>query len=125
MNTTNIIKLVACFAWAGLAMASATPADAIAVTAQTGAYAACANQNTIDPQYHCPYFDGGEIFYNEWTNYKQQIKFANAVCNSGNCATDTSLVFTDMVYPTGRKVVTSTGIFCGQKYVYELGSCAC
>jgi hypothetical protein len=50
----NIIKLVAGLAWAGAAISSATPVNALAITNQTGNYAACgANTVTDSEQISC------------------------------------------------------------------------
>jgi hypothetical protein len=125
MNTTNIIKLIACLAWASVAVSSASPADASAITTQVGTFAACASQYTSTIQNHCPYVDAQEVFYGYQTAYKQQIKFVNTSCNTGGCTQDATDVYVDARYPVGRKVVTGSGPLCGAKYIYDLGSCEC
>jgi hypothetical protein len=125
MNTTNIIKLIACLAWASVAVSSANPANASAITTQVGTFAACASQYSSTIQYHCPYSDASEIFYEYQTAYKQKIKFVSSTCNTGGCVQDANDVSVDARYPVGRKVVTGSSPLCGLKYLYELGDCAC
>jgi hypothetical protein len=120
MNISNIIKLVAALAWGGVAVSSATPASAIAVTNQSGAYASCSASYSTSSI-------GWKFCESEYTCYTQQIKFINTACNQGGCTGDTGTVWTDMIYPVGRKV-TYGPTQCGltENYnVYEIGSCAC
>jgi hypothetical protein len=120
MNTTNIMKLVACLTWAGAAISSATTADAYAATGQSGAYAACSAESM-------PYTDIGKVcsgaFY---FSYMQKIKFLSTSCNTGGCWSDLGNVYVEAVYPTGRKVtsVVSTCVGTATR-VYTLDFCSC
>jgi hypothetical protein len=119
MNTTNIVKLVACLAWAGFAVSSATPASAIAVTSQSGAYASCSNAYEYNT-------NGQKLCPAAFTAYSQTIKLLSTACNSGACS-GLGTVYTDQVYPTGRKTAALTGDLCdmGTYRMFEFGSCAC
>jgi hypothetical protein len=116
MNMT-LIKLVACIAWAAAAISGATPAEAIAVTVVSGNYATCSASYTTGGQTQCGYS----------TSYRQNIKFVSIGCSLGGCNEDSGGVYTDFVYPTGRKsaslVVACNGLITYN--VYNLGSCAC
>jgi hypothetical protein len=121
MNTTNIIKLVACLAWVGVAVSSATPADARAYTWATGSYASCGNSYSATSEQVCNL--GYPYGYIATATYVQQIKLVETGCSAGGCNADNDSVWTDMVYPTGRKSV-SLYLTCDLN-VYDLGSCAC
>jgi hypothetical protein len=121
MNTTNITKLVACLAWAGVAIASAAPADAIAVTFQTGDYAACTTSYEAGGE---TLFDCNNLVYID-TYYTQRIKFVTPGCNTGGCQSDDQTVYTDFVYSTGRKPAGYLSMTCIGSYIYDLGSCTC
>jgi hypothetical protein len=125
MNTSNIIKLVACLAWAGVAVSSARPADAYAITTQTGTYATCAAQSSTLFQEWCIFAVGEDLFYRYETGYVQQIKFVSTACNQGGCTPDATQVAVDFAYPVGRKTVTSHTTCGANKNVYGLGTCAC
>jgi hypothetical protein len=114
MNASNILKLVAGLAWVGAAISSATTATAFAVTSQTGDYAACsASYSNYVSESSCGYA----------TSYYQNIRFIDTACNTGECASS-GLVYTDQVYPTGRKTTYHVDT-CEIGNVYGLGSCAC
>jgi hypothetical protein len=129
MNSTNIIKLVAALAWGGVAVSSASTANALAITTQSGSFATCAAQSSASYQNWC--LTSGaheERTYLYETLYVQQIKFVSTNCNQGGCTPDSSQVSVDFIYPVGRKVVTSHST-CGNtitlKHVYGLDTCAC
>jgi hypothetical protein len=124
MNT-NILKLVAALAWGGVAVSSASSANAIAVTTQAGDYAACASQSQYLLREFCPWtYDGVSYPPMYQTNYTQQIKFVTTSCNGGGCTYDASTVYVDFAYPVGRK--TSMGwVTCSGMRAYDFGSCAC
>jgi hypothetical protein len=123
MNTTNIIKLVAALGWAGVAVSSATPASAIAVTYQSGPYAACSNNADAFQAsfYGC---DASATFS---TSYLQRIQFVTQTCNGGGCQPGASSVYTDFIYTTGRKPASLLDWTCDGDMIliYTLGSCAC
>jgi hypothetical protein len=118
MNTTNILKLAACFAWAGVAVSSAAPASARCATYQSGTYANCSPT----------YFTGSGVYC--WNGepwiYRQIIKFSSTACSTGGCSSESGDVHTDVRYSTGRKPASVYG-GCGNNTmtVYNLGSCAC
>jgi hypothetical protein len=113
MNS-NIIKLVACLAWGGAAVSSATPATAMVATTQSGSYAACTAMF---------YGTTSTICYNVM-NYQQLIKFNAIACGTGGCSADSFMVYTDTVYGSGRKTTTSVG-FCSPNSFYWIGTCSC
>jgi hypothetical protein len=116
------MKLIPCIAWAACAIGYAVPADANAVTLQVGNYAACSNAYETRSGEWCYVPDiGGPMHY---TFYKQQIKFLNQGCNTGEGCLQNGDVFTDTIYSTGRKPATLYD-YCGGANVYGLGSCAC
>jgi hypothetical protein len=128
MTNTNILRLVACLAWAGVAVSSAAPVQAEAITtqvAEVGSFAACASAYTSQINHHCGSAAEGEIFYQASTAYTQRIKFVTTPCNSGGCNPENIVVYVGSVYATGRKTVTGAGWLCMSKYSYGLGSCAC
>jgi hypothetical protein len=130
--TPNIIKLAAALAWGGVAVSSASPASALAIMNQSGAYATCAANYYAQELGHCWQGSGqidesgiesGYVLYE--THYKQQIRFVvSSTCNADGCSTDTSEVYVDAVYSVGRKTVTSQSM-CNVKHVYGLGTRAC
>jgi hypothetical protein len=112
----HLIRLAAAFAWAGVAISSATPADAYVRTSSIGTVATCGGTWS-----YSSYFDtctGIEYSYN------QKIKVSTVACNSGGCTSE----FTNRVeslYSEGRKPVSSDLGYCMGAYTYGLGSCAC
>jgi hypothetical protein len=133
MNTTNIFKLVACLTWAGVAVSSATPASAIAVTTQTGSYASCSTASTASTNTFCGTppnpMDYGDIVYagdpTVYTSYVQQIKFVSVACSGGGCQGDNAQVHVEGLYGAGRKVVSGLDSCDGYYYKYGLDTCAC
>jgi hypothetical protein len=125
MNTRNVIKLVACLAWAGVAVSSATPVNARGITAQSGSYASCsANYNTYYYQFECDLAPYEPAPFS--SNYDQTIKFISTACNAGGCAPGSASVCTDIVYPTGRKTVSIERMCSGSGLrLYGFGTCAC
>jgi hypothetical protein len=121
MNTT-LFKLAAAFAWAATAIAQAAPADATAYTMQTGSFGACSNDYSTYNSQMC--FIGWEFGgYAVWTSYTQNIKLISTACSAGGCNSDNGTVYTDQVYPAGRKSASFLGT-CDLNW-YDLGSCAC
>jgi hypothetical protein len=116
----SITKLVAGVAWAGLAVASAAPASAIAVTWQSGAFASCSASYSTGPRPKACVGDEGSPL-----GYEQNIKFVTPGCSSGPCSTDSGIVHTDQIYGVGRKVATHQGTCDDGRNIYALGSCAC
>jgi hypothetical protein len=116
MNT-KLFTLAACIAWAGVAISSASTASALALTEQTGAYAACSASYQSMTWENCGY----------QTTYTQNITFVQTACNqSGGCGANNGTVYTDGIYTTGRKTTSwqATCLEVGM-FVYGLGSCAC
>jgi hypothetical protein len=116
----DVIKLTACLAWAGVAVSSATPANALAVTMQYGAYATCSSSityTTIGTKY-CP-----EVY----TAAAQNIKFLSQACNTGGCI-GSSNCYVDFIYNPGRTTTELQETFCGTGgswRVWALSSCSC
>jgi hypothetical protein len=127
MNTTKIIKLAACLAWAGVAASSATAADAIAITAQFGPYASCSAAS----QPYSTSFNTCGYGMHQWfdVNYIQQIRFVTPGCSSGNCQSEPATVHVDAVYTPSRKVVSGPFIeeMCDNPgfNLFFLDPCAC
>jgi hypothetical protein len=132
MNT-KLFAASACLAWGAALFGSTAPADAYAITSQSGSYATCSAN--YSPASHVaswcsdeygstdPYGTQSTILY---TNYEQQIKLVATSCNSGPCSSGNDLVYTDFIYNTGRKVVSSSTVLCGgNTWRYEIGTCAC
>jgi hypothetical protein len=120
MNTTNIIKLVACLAWAGVAVSSATPANAKALTQQmVGQFGTCSSS------YSAAYYDGGYNCNFIRFNYSQNIKFVVVSCSSGACTTEMATTYVESLYATGRKVAVNAMSCGGQGTLVDMGSCAC
>jgi hypothetical protein len=119
----RILKLVACLAWAGVAVSSAAPADALAFAYANGNYASCASASeTIYPMPICATPYG----YTYVVYYSQQIKIVQTGCSTGGgCNSDAGGVYVDFLYPTGRKVVQYTDTCMDGWTMFELGTCAC
>jgi hypothetical protein len=113
--TKNLI-LSSCIVWAVAASSNVAPASAIALTNQTGDYAACSADCETMPYYAIC----------EWNFfYTQRIKFIGNPCNGGGCGSqDDQEVHTEFEYPTGRKV-TQWFNDCGGTNWYYLDTCAC
>jgi hypothetical protein len=111
----DVLKVLACIAWLGAAVTSATPADAHAITKQSGDYAACSANYDVDIRTFCEF----------GTSYRQTIRFMSTACNSGGgCDADFSAVYLDNLAATGRKQAWFDGS-CSLYNVYALGSCDC
>jgi hypothetical protein len=117
----KVFAVIASLAWAGVAVSSATPANARALTTGYGQYAACTMVTDTGSFYTtCD----GEY------NYKQLMKFISTSCNSGSgCSNppDTD-VFVESLYTSGRKQVTHALIACDipdGMNLLQLGSCNC
>jgi hypothetical protein len=124
MNT-NIIKFVACLAWAGAAVSSTTSANALAITTQSGSYASCSANYTTSAQFHECSVNNNTDTVGIDTYYMQTIKFVYTTCNSGGCSSDTGTVYTDIIYASGRKTTSLvTSCFTSGRR-YGLGTCSC
>jgi hypothetical protein len=112
----NLLKLGVCIAWAGAAISSAKPAEAVLVTSATGGYANCSTASGYTSSFQCQ----GATF-----NYTQQITLVSTSCSSGACS-QFGQSYVDFVYTAGRKVVQAGGYMCSYGgYFYYLGTCAC
>jgi hypothetical protein len=128
MRMNMILKTSACLAWLGLGVASSASANAFAITTQIGDYATCSASYAGYSKAWC--YDMEFHTYELYTSYTQQIKLVSTACSSGPCSSDNATVYTDAVYPVGRKTASSQGPACvsgggATNYYYNLGSCAC
>jgi hypothetical protein len=118
---SRLFKLMACAFWCGAVVSSATPADALAITYQSGDYANCSADSDTQVRYWC------ESSF-DTTSYIQTIKFVTTGCNAGGCNSGSSTVYTEFEYPFGRKPAYEQS-HCSSIYngtnVYGLGSCEC
>jgi hypothetical protein len=130
---SNVLKVCTGVAWAALLVASAAPADATAVSMQQGNYAACSANYNTGTSYFPSQCGGGRLEPTDPsvdmgavnTFYVQTIKMVGAACNGGGCNYEDGVVYTDMIYPTGRKVVEGADPLCSGYTAYQLGTCAC
>jgi hypothetical protein len=121
MNAMRFLPVAAAFAWMGVVLSSAQPAEAIAIFGeQVGSYATCSSNTTAISGSMCNYA----------FNYRQTINIVATSCNSGSCSADRA-AYVDSKYSTGRKpatlVATCSNIWIGGgiNHIYNLGSCAC
>jgi hypothetical protein len=114
MNKT--LAALAAVAWASVAIANASPANALAFTIQTGEFANCSSSwsSNTNGNYDCTYS----------APYEQTIKFVETSCNAGGCNSESDWVLTDMIYGSGRKNATYMTT-CSWAWIYGLGPCAC
>jgi hypothetical protein len=128
MNT-RLMRACAAIVWSSAAIGGSAPASATAVTLQEGLYASCSA--SYQPYSDCFCYDGSS---GQWvcalpTSYTQNIKLVTPGCSAGECNSDTSNVYTDQVYGTGRKEANLVSLGCTMSapwwYAYTLGSCAC
>jgi hypothetical protein len=115
------LVLVACCAWIAVALSTATPANADAITTQSGLYATCSGTYTAA---YADFACGSEALFVQ-TNYNQIMRFVNTNCNTGTCSADTLQVAVQSVYPTGRKTAHQDSTCFNSKRKYSLGTCAC
>jgi hypothetical protein len=117
MNKTNILKLVACIAWAGMAISSAAPASALVQTSQTGAYATCSdNVTTIATIENC-----NGIF-----TKKQTIRFVNTACSSGgSCNPGDYNPLVEWNYTLAGRKEAPQYPSCRPDNLFGLFTCAC
>jgi hypothetical protein len=109
----NLVVL-ACVAWAAATISLAAPANAIAITTDSGDYASCSANSNPQTGMACA----------TWGySYVQTIKFMENSCNSGACQGNAT-TYTDMVYSAGRKTSTSLQ-FCGGYNIHGLDTCQC
>jgi hypothetical protein len=117
MMKTMFGPLVPCLLWGGLAIASATPANALAESVQTG------NIVNIAANYEAKIFES----CNGYFSYSQTIRFLTGACNLGTCRDfgDLNGANVDSVYPVGRRQVMALDGCQPGRSLYELTSCAC
>jgi hypothetical protein len=113
MNRT-ILRMVAGMAWAGLAVVTATPANAKLQTSQSGSYALCSSSQTVDQVDNC----------NGLFNYHQNLKLVSVSCSAGNCGPADWWPNVEALYGSGRKT-TSHITSCNSWNLWGLNSCAC
>jgi hypothetical protein len=111
---TKSVQLMACIAWAALAVSSASPASANAETFQTGSYALCSMRYTTANRVNC----------NGTFNYNMEIKLVNESCNKGSCTPVDNTVYTEFRYKSGRNITTLLSS-CTTWNLYGFGSCGC
>jgi hypothetical protein len=127
MNVRKLASVFAGMVWAAAAISHAAPADAIAITLQSGAYASCSASYDYNYGETCwnDYYQASEYY----TYYRQEIKLWSVACGAGGGCSNTGAVYTDFVYPAGRRTASGGPLYCGWGYsglnAYELGSCAC
>jgi hypothetical protein len=122
----NVVKMIAGLAWAGAAISSAAPADALLITFQTGAYATCNPEwEYYNSWVECPLTPGEPEPFTGW--YRQKIRFLTQGCNTGACSQDAFWVYTDFIYEDfGRKTTTLYRSCYGtDNAIYGLGTCGC
>jgi hypothetical protein len=113
----NLLKLLSCIAWAGVAISSASSVDARALTAQyaeAGDYAVV----TADFDYDYVECDAGVFMY------VQTIKFVSPGRSPKHDARYEP-VYTNQLYSTGRKAVSGGYEVCFGWRIFDLGTCAC
>jgi hypothetical protein len=131
--TKRILVISACLAWSLMAISTASSAHAIAITTQSGTYAYCSassQEYSAQWQTDCagtigPIGPGGGGETAILTDYKQTIKLGSTACSSGACVSDTNIVYTDFIYPMGRKIASYQGTLCSGPRKYALGTCSC
>jgi hypothetical protein len=108
---------LAAAAWAGVAISSATPAEAIALTSMTGSYATCTMSYSAVSMESCGYH----------LNYNMIMRFLSTACGTsgGTCAADYGGAYTEWLYPTGRKMTTYVQTCPSGQTAYGIDSCAC
>jgi hypothetical protein len=117
------LSLAAALAWAACSISYATPADAIAYTAQSGEYATCSSAYVPTNQGVCWDMDYGGG-WGAYVSYRQQIRFVDTGCNTGGTCAQGGDVWTDFRYTTGRKPAYYIGS-CDGLNIYDLGACDC
>jgi hypothetical protein len=121
--TTNFfmvgLKTLATVAWSAvLVVSTATPAEAVAASYQSGQHAVCT----------APWdYNGGQC--GSYTfNYVQWMKIEMTGCSTGGCTSNINYTYVEYVYPTGRKICTPIG-YCPNltagNNLYLIGTCAC
>jgi hypothetical protein len=111
---TNAVQLMACIAWAAVAVSSASTAHAKLETYQSGPYALCAQNNLRRVHDSC----------NALFSYEQEIKLSTTSCNQSSCIPWDLIIWSESLYTSGRKVTTAMPS-CNAYHLYGLGSCAC
>jgi hypothetical protein len=115
MNST-LARLVPCIAWAALAISSATPADALALSKVGGAsYANCSAASEYFSFTNC------SIDF----QISQRIKMVGDPCNGGNCDNDEGGILVEFVYEPSRKVAQELEECSLYGHLYALDSCSC
>jgi hypothetical protein len=114
MTKSTFTKLLGCLAWAGVAVSSAAPADAWAVTMQSGPYASCSGNYSTTSYALCVELP-----------YIQTIKFVSTECSAGACSDITGSTRTEWLYSSGRKPASRYDWCAGSFWLWELDSCSC
>jgi hypothetical protein len=115
VDMKKILTMVGCAAWAAVAVSSASPADALAITYQTGLYATCASGWQVEPGFLCE------------TDYagSQIIKFVTTACSGGTCSAQYQGVYVTFQYPFGRTQTTQYSSCTSGHAIYGLTTCSC
>ena len=119
--TTKLLKLSAAVLWAATAIGTAAQADAYIYTYQDGDYASCSASYYAQENKFCWSSELQDFAFN--MHYVQGIKLVSNRCWSGACNNDSSTVYTESIYSTGRKIVANIGA-CDNHF-FALGSCHC
>jgi hypothetical protein len=117
MMNSMMSRVVPCMLWAGVAIASTTPANALASSAQTGNVANVSSN----------YVAGDFGTCNAPFAYIQTMRFVTSGCSAGNCKElgETSGVLVDYVHTVGRRDVEHLFSCDPTRSFYALGSCPC
>jgi hypothetical protein len=116
MTKSSLGRLVACVAWAGVAISSATPADALIVSKVGGApYANC----SADWNYYYHASCGMEF------HVVQRIRMVSQACNGGTCDNESGGIMVEFVYASSRKIAEQVADCGPYSYLYGLDTCSC
>ena len=113
-KNATFVKLSACIAWLTLAVTSAAPANARALTLKSGDYAVCSANYSVRDHSDC----------NGFWPYYQNIRFNSTTCNSSDCSSISGTTYVESIYSYGRKPAIPAES-CSAMLVYQLGACAC
>jgi hypothetical protein len=115
MNNTR--RVFSYLIWAGVAVSTAAPVNAeVLSSVPNGSYAACSANYIADDTHPC--MPAGAF-------YIQNIHIWSESCNQGACQDQEGMVWTQFIYPSGRKTANFQGWTCGDYYRYTLGDCGC
>jgi hypothetical protein len=117
----NLFRAAVCAAWVAAAISTAAPANALALTQQSGGnYASCSNNYTYNSEIFTCADEGGP-----WS-YRQTISLVSTACNEGGCDFNRGAVYTDFLYGPGRKIALQYYV-CPSAIMnlYGFDTCAC